>query len=139
LAELLGVGDGAVDFGFGIWDFGFGRAEEKRTTPSAEAAATPPSEGGEPEGFGISDCGFGMAEEKRTTPSAEAAATPHSEGGEPERFGIPDCGFRRAIQLPLTSRQFPVNLQVARFRTQHSLLPSGFSRLQHSQRSKRKG
>ena len=44
--------------------------EEESTTPSAEAAATPPQTGAEP---------------KRTTPSAEAAATPPQIGGEPKR------------------------------------------------------
>ncbi|MCC7308383.1 MAG: hypothetical protein IT173_12520 [Acidobacteria bacterium] len=45
---------------------GFG----EETTPSAEAAATPPKTGGEPE---------------ETTPSAEAAATLPNTGGEPEK------------------------------------------------------
>ncbi len=49
----------------------------RSTTPSAEAASTPPNQGGEPE--------------SSTTPSAEAASTPPDQGGEPERSTTPSA------------------------------------------------
>ncbi|MBA3352940.1 MAG: SDR family oxidoreductase, partial [Blastocatellia bacterium] len=54
-------------------------AEAFRTTPSAEAAATPPKTGGE---FKNATPPRTEGEAKKTTPSAEAAATPPKAGGE---------------------------------------------------------
>ena len=64
------------------------------TTPSAEAASTPPLKGGKPLSDYV-DCvslTLNICQVETTTPSAEAAFTPPLKGGEPLIFQLRSQG-----------------------------------------------